>query len=269
MLIVEWYWKIFDVERYLETEETKQEQKGSIKEDLSAYLYSKKDKTSNKIGGERKRMKLEKLMLKNIQKRKKLNKNKRIHGEDLSAYRYSKKDKTSNKIEEEKDLQKPLVTTLFYYLWWNYPLQYIKNDHFDNAVRSENSQFCPFCQSDWKEKISFTYPLDLSTFLKTMEKIGLFIIIRDQISYCSTNKEKKKLSNKFYKRAKVLDEEFLLVDVNNQWWWERCSSAAMGGGWLEPESHAPTCLILYENALAAHVFCFQRSILIPYSHWDT
>nr|YP_010832662.1 hypothetical chloroplast RF1 [Astragalus jiuquanensis]WFG52404.1 hypothetical chloroplast RF1 [Astragalus jiuquanensis] len=141
--------------------------------------------------------------------------------EDLSHYLFSEKDKTFNKIQKGKNLEKLLLTTLFDYQRWNRPLRYIKNDKFENVVRDENSQFFfNICQSDGKERISFTYPPDLSTFLKIMEKkIDLFT--RDNISYnefsnswSSTNKEKrKKLTNEFYKRAKLLDKQFLPMDV--------------------------------------------------------
>nr|YP_010989945.1 hypothetical chloroplast RF1 [Astragalus membranaceus]WOV68305.1 hypothetical chloroplast RF1 [Astragalus membranaceus] len=143
--------------------------------------------------------------------------------EDLSHYLFAKKDNTFNTIQKEENLnlQLPLVTTLFDYQRWNRPLRYIKNDYFDNVVRNENSQFFfHICQSDGKERISFTYPPNLSTFLKIMErKMDLFT--RDKISYnelsnywSSTNKEKrKKLSNEFYKRAKVLDKQSLPMDV--------------------------------------------------------
>uniref|UniRef100_UPI0030DED952 Ycf1 n=1 Tax=Hedysarum lehmannianum TaxID=1402432 RepID=UPI0030DED952 len=133
-------------------------------------------------------------------------------------------DRSSEKIEEETDVvgfQKPLLTALFDFQRWNRPLRYIKNDHFDNVVRNENSQFYfHICQSDGKERISFTYPPNLSTFLKMMEK-KMDLFTRDKISYnelsnswSSTNKEKrKKLSNEFFKRAKVLDKEFRPLDV--------------------------------------------------------
>nr|YP_010353150.1 hypothetical chloroplast RF19 [Wisteriopsis reticulata]QJQ79715.1 hypothetical chloroplast RF19 [Wisteriopsis reticulata]UFR83035.1 Ycf1 protein [Wisteriopsis reticulata]UOF70695.1 hypothetical chloroplast RF19 [Wisteriopsis reticulata] len=144
--------------------------------------------------------------------------------EDLSIYLFSKKDKNLDKIEEENDpfvFQKPLVTILFDYQRWIRPLRYIKNDRFENVVRNENSQFFfHICQSDGKERISFTYPPSLSTFLKIMEK-KMDLFTRDKISYnelsnywSSTNKEKrKKLINEFFKRAKVLDKEFLPLDV--------------------------------------------------------
>nr|YP_010042450.1 hypothetical chloroplast RF1 [Sphaerophysa salsula]QPB69680.1 hypothetical chloroplast RF1 [Sphaerophysa salsula] len=160
-----------DGERDSEIEEANQEQKESIKKDLSIYLFPKKD--------------------------------------DI------------NRIEEEENMEEPLVTTLFDYQRWNRPFRYIKNAQFDNVVRNENSQFFfHICQSDGKERISFTYPPNLFTFLKIMEKkIDLFT--RDKISdnelsnyWSSTNKEKrKKLSNEFYKRAKVLDKQFLPMDV--------------------------------------------------------
>nr|AOV83520.1 Ycf1 [Glycyrrhiza glabra] len=149
---------------------------------------------------------------------------KRYIEEDLSPYLFSKKDKNLDKIEKENDLlgfQKPLVTILFDYQRWIRPLRYIKNDRFENVVRNENSQFFfHICQSDGKERISFTYPPNLSTFLKIMEK-KMDLFTRDKISYnelsnswSSTNKEKiKKLSNEFFKRAKVLDKEFRPLDV--------------------------------------------------------
>ena len=92
---------------------------------------------------------------------------------DLSHYLFAKKDNTFNTIQKEENLnlQLPLVTTLFDYQRWNRPLRYIKNDYFDNVVRNENSQFFfHICQSDGKERISFTYPPNLSTFLKIMER---------------------------------------------------------------------------------------------------
>nr|YP_010891401.1 Ycf1 [Sesbania tomentosa]WJK72924.1 Ycf1 [Sesbania tomentosa] len=151
-------------------------------------------------------------------------KEKRYIEEDLSVYLFSKKDKNLYKIDEDKTIfgfEKPLVTILFDYNRWNRPLRYIKNDRFENIVRNEISQFYfHICQSDGKERISFTYPPNLSTFLKIMKtKMDLFI--REKISYDeldnywnSTNEEKrKKLSNEFFTRAKILDKEFLPLDI--------------------------------------------------------
>ena len=76
------------------------------------------------------------------------------------------------------------------------------------------------CQSDGKEKISFTYPTNLSIFLKMMET-KIYLFTREKISYDElsnywryTNEEKrKKLSNEFLNRAKVLDKEFIPLDI--------------------------------------------------------
>nr|YP_009642734.1 hypothetical chloroplast RF1 [Medicago biflora]QCO74221.1 hypothetical chloroplast RF1 [Medicago biflora] len=149
--------------------------------------------------------------------------------ENLFSYLFPKKDFALDNIEQDNNLfalEKPLVTTLFDYAKWNRPLRYIKNDHFERVIRDENSQFFfHICQSDGKERISFTYPPDLSSFLKIMEK-KMDLFTRDKISYndnelsnywSSTHKEKrKKLSNEFLKRAKVLDKKykkFIPVDV--------------------------------------------------------
>nr|YP_010511869.1 hypothetical protein Ycf1 [Trischidium molle]UXL83193.1 hypothetical protein Ycf1 [Trischidium molle] len=170
-----------DVERISEGAEPKQEQKGSTEEDLSRYLFSEKEKNSYKI------------------------------------------DET-----EHKDIfgfEKPLVTIFFDYKRWNRPLRYIKNARFENVVRNEVSQFFfHTCQSDGKERISFPYPPSLSTFLEMMQtKMSLLTtekISNDELSnyWHSTNEEKrKKLSNEFRNRAKVLDKvldkEFFLVDI--------------------------------------------------------
>nr|YP_010512116.1 hypothetical protein Ycf1 [Myrospermum sousanum]UXL83440.1 hypothetical protein Ycf1 [Myrospermum sousanum] len=151
---------------------------------------------------------------------------KRSTDEDLSPYLFSEKEKNSYKIDETEDkdifgFEKPLVTILFDYKRWNRPLRYIKNDRFANVVRNEISQFFfHTCQSDGKERISFTYPPSLSTFLEMMEtKMSLFKI--EKISYnelsnywSSINEEKrKKLSNEFINRTKVLDKEFIALDI--------------------------------------------------------
>nr|YP_010565947.1 hypothetical protein RF1 [Medicago rotata]UZC30531.1 hypothetical protein RF1 [Medicago rotata] len=146
---------------------------------------------------------------------------------NLVSYLFPKKDKTLDNIEEDNEedneqdsnilalLEKPLVTTLFDYRRWHRPFRYIKNDHLERGVRDENSQFFfQICKSDGKERISFTYPPDLSSFLKIMEK-KMDIFTGDKICYntnelsnswSSTNKEKrKKLINELLERAKLFD----------------------------------------------------------------
>nr|YP_010687960.1 photosystem I assembly protein Ycf1 [Pterodon emarginatus]WBR37393.1 photosystem I assembly protein Ycf1 [Pterodon emarginatus] len=154
--------------------------------------------------------------------------------EDLSTYStylFSEKEKNSYKIDETEDkkifeFEKPLVSTLFDYKWQNRPLRYIINSRFSNIERTEISQFFfHTCQSDGKERISFTYPPSLSTFFEMIEtKMSLFTI--EKISYeelsnywSSANEEKrKKLSNEFINRIavldkKALDKKFIPLDI--------------------------------------------------------
>nr|YP_009765978.1 Ycf1 [Dialium schlechteri]QIS96338.1 Ycf1 [Dialium schlechteri] len=151
---------------------------------------------------------------------------KRATEEDLSLSIFSEEREDSYKIDEseEKDIlrfEKPLVTILFDYKRWNRPLRYIKNDRFENAVRNEMSQFFfHTCQSDGKERISFTYPPGLSTFVEMMQK-KMSLFTTEKLSYdelynhwSSTNDQKRNnLSNKFKNRAEALDKEFLVLNV--------------------------------------------------------
>ncbi|YP_009871019.1 hypothetical chloroplast RF19 (chloroplast) [Prosopis cineraria] len=151
---------------------------------------------------------------------------KKSNAEYLSASLFSKERENSYKIDEreEKDifrLEKPLLRIIFDYKRFHRPLRYIKNDQFENAVRNEMSQFFfHTCQSDAKEKISFTYPSSLSTFLEMMQrKTSLFTT--EKLSYdeldnrwSSINEQKRNnLRNQFLNRAEALDKEFFALDV--------------------------------------------------------
>nr|YP_010162356.1 hypothetical chloroplast RF19 [Dolichos falciformis]QRI60065.1 hypothetical chloroplast RF19 [Dolichos falciformis] len=152
-------------------------------------------------------------------------KQKRSNNKDLFPYLFSKKDKNLYKIDEEKNtlgfFQKPLINILFNYKRWNRPFRYIKNNQFENIVKNEISEFFfHTCQSDGKERISFTYPPNLSIFQKMMEtKLHLFT--RDIISYeelsnywnYTNEKKRNKLSNEFINRAKGIDNEFFSLDI--------------------------------------------------------
>nr|YP_010159274.1 hypothetical chloroplast RF19 [Philenoptera violacea]QRG31553.1 hypothetical chloroplast RF19 [Philenoptera violacea] len=152
-------------------------------------------------------------------------KQKRSKKKDLFPHIFSKKEHNLYKINKDKNnlglAQKPLINILFNYKRWNRPFRYIKNNRFENLVRNEISEFFfHTCQSDGKERISFTYPQNLSTFRKMMEtKIYFFTrekIFHDELSnhWNYTNEEKrKKLSNEFLNRAKVLDKEFIPLDI--------------------------------------------------------
>nr|QVX29218.1 hypothetical chloroplast RF1 [Canavalia villosa] len=139
--------------------------------------------------------------------------------------RSTKKEQNLYKINKKKNsfgfVEKPLIKTLFNYKQWNRPNRYIKNNKFENVVRNETSEFFfHTCQSDGKERISFTYPQNLSTFHKMMEaKIYFFTrekIFSDELSnyWNDTNKEKtSKLSNEFLNRTKALDKKFIPLDI--------------------------------------------------------
>nr|UBK10474.1 hypothetical protein Ycf1 [Lupinus westianus var. aridorum] len=127
--------------------------------------------------------------------------------------------------EKEKEIlrfQKPLVTILFDYKRWNRPFRYIKNNQLENVVRNEISQYFFFiCQSDRKETLFFTYPPNLSTFLKIMEK-KISLLTKEKTAchklsnyWSFHNEEKKKtlMSNEFLNRAKFLDKKFFTLDI--------------------------------------------------------
>nr|YP_008994344.1 hypothetical chloroplast RF19 [Melianthus villosus]AGS13063.1 hypothetical chloroplast RF19 [Melianthus villosus] len=128
------------------------------------------------------------------------------------------------KDKEDKYLlwfEKPLVTFLFDYKRWNRPFRYIKNDQFQNAVRDEMSQYFFYtCQSDGKEKLSFTYPPSLSTFFEMIKrKISLFttekLSSRELYNQWSYNNEQKtsNVNNEFLNRIEALDKKSRLRDV--------------------------------------------------------
>nr|YP_010514527.1 hypothetical protein Ycf1 [Coursetia rostrata]UXL86180.1 hypothetical protein Ycf1 [Coursetia rostrata] len=186
----------------------------------SPFFFSKKLEERSEIDKKKGKMDVER----DLERAETKHEQKRSIKKDLSPYLFSKKDKNLYTIDEKNDIlwsQKPLVTILFDYNRWNRPFRYINNDKFENIVRNEMSQFYfHTCQSDGREKISFTYPPNLSTFLKIIER-KIFLSTRDKISYdefsnfwSSSNEEKiKKLSNEFLNRAKVLDKELMPLDI--------------------------------------------------------
>nr|YP_011009775.1 hypothetical chloroplast RF19 [Sieruela rutidosperma]WPW43035.1 hypothetical chloroplast RF19 [Sieruela rutidosperma] len=129
------------------------------------------------------------------------------------------------KIKKQEDyflwFEKPFVTLVFDYKRWNRPNRYIKNDHFENAVRKEMSQYFFYtCQSDGKERISFTYPPNLSTFFEMIQKkIPLFTREKTASNKFSTywslsNEQKKEnLKKEFLNRIEALDKESSLENI--------------------------------------------------------
>ena len=111
------------------------------------------------------------------------------------------------KEKEEKYLlwfEKPLATLLFDYKQWNRPFRYKKkkrNNRFINVVRNEMSHFFFYtCQSDGKERISFTYPASLSTFLEMIQQKMSFLtkekLSSDELynNWSYTNEKKNNLN---------------------------------------------------------------------------
>nr|YP_010307513.1 hypothetical chloroplast RF1 [Heteropappus gouldii]ULU22655.1 hypothetical chloroplast RF1 [Heteropappus gouldii] len=131
-----------------------------------------------------------------------------------------------NKKDEEKSFflfEKPLLTFFFDYNRWNRPLRYIRkrNKNFKGSVRSEASQYFFYtCQSDGKQRISFTYPPSLSTFgemiarrisLPTLEKFSADELYNE---WLYTNKEKNNnLNNEFINRIETLETVFLSLNI--------------------------------------------------------
>nr|WRK68093.1 hypothetical chloroplast RF1 [Microcos paniculata] len=122
------------------------------------------------------------------------------------------------KKKEDKYLlwfEKPLVTLLFDSKRWNRPFRYIKNDRFENAIKNEMSQYFFYtCQSDGKEKISFTYPPSLGTFGEMIQKkISFFTsekLFSDELDtdWGFTNELKRRnFSKEFRNRVEYLDKE--------------------------------------------------------------
>nr|YP_010559544.1 hypothetical protein RF1 [Euphorbia alluaudii]UED20983.1 hypothetical protein RF1 [Euphorbia alluaudii] len=167
-----------DVETTSETKGTKQEQEGSTEEDPSSSLFSEEKEDPDKI-------------------------------DEIEEIEKKNKDRLW--------VEKPLVTILFDSKRWNRPFRYIKNQQFENALRKEMGQYFFYtCLSDGKERISFTYPPSLSTFLELIQgKISLFItqkLSSDELynHWNSKNEEKKKnLSNEFINRVQALDKGYL------------------------------------------------------------
>nr|UKP88698.1 Ycf1 [Aphragmus sp. YZC250] len=111
--------------------------------------------------------------------------------------------------------EKPFVTLVFDYKRWNRPNRYIKNDKIENTVRNGMSQyFFNTCRSDGKERISFTYPPNLSTFFEMIQKkiplVTKETAPSDPVSTCWSliNEEKKEnLKNEFLNRIEALDKK--------------------------------------------------------------
>jgi len=129
-----------------------------------------------------------------------------------------------NQKYEEKYVslvEKPLLTFFFDYNRWNRPLRYIRKVKTKGLIRKEASQYFFYtCQSDGKQRISFTYPPSLSTFgemiarrvsLSTLEKLSADELYTE---WLYTNKQKNNnLNNEFINRIEALETVFLSLNI--------------------------------------------------------
>nr|YP_010924904.1 Ycf1 protein [Abrotanella trichoachaenia]WKB11663.1 Ycf1 protein [Abrotanella trichoachaenia] len=148
---------------------------------------------------------------------------------DYADYMYGNQENLKPKIVEKDEekyfflFEKPLLTFFFDYNRWNRPLRYIRktNKKLKGYVRKEASQYFFYtCQSDGKQRISFTYPPSLSTFgemiarrisLSTLEKLSADELYTE---WLYTNKEKNNnLNNEFRNRIGALETVFLSLNI--------------------------------------------------------
>nr|YP_009650605.1 hypothetical protein RF1 [Rubus coreanus]QCF39876.1 hypothetical protein RF1 [Rubus coreanus] len=210
-----------EIETTSETKGTKQEQEGSTEEDPSPSLFSEEKEDPDKID------ETEEIRVNGKEKTKDEFYFKETRSKNRPVYETyyldGNQEQENSKLEifkEKKDLfrfEKPVVTILFDPKRWNRPLRYIKNNRFENAVRTEMSQYFFYtCQSDGKERIVFTYPPSLATFLEMMQtKASLFPKEKvpsnesnefyNQWSYTNEHKQKT-ISKNFINRVKALDK---------------------------------------------------------------
>nr|YP_009669793.1 Ycf1 protein [Ruizterania albiflora]QCW95078.1 Ycf1 protein [Ruizterania albiflora] len=224
-----------EIETTFETKGTKQEQEGSPEEDPSPSLFSEEKEDPDKIdereeirvnGKEKTRdeFNFQKTFYKDKDSQKA--KDSQVY-KNKTSYLHENQNKENSKseiVKEEKIFlwfEKSLVTTLFDYKRWNRPLRYIKNNRFENAVRNEMSQYFFYtCQNDGQEKISFTYPPSLSTFLEMIQKKNSLLTGEKRASdelydyWIYTNEQKKRnLSKEFTNRTKALNKGSITLDV--------------------------------------------------------
>nr|YP_009699358.1 Ycf1 [Alangium chinense]QEJ87211.1 Ycf1 [Alangium chinense] len=215
-----------EIETASETKGSKQEQEESTEEDPSPSLFSEEKEDPDKID------ETEEIR---VNRKEKTTDEFNFHFKETcyqnspiyeTSYLDGNQENLKFKIleNEDKDLfwfEKPLVTLLFDYNQRNRPLRYIKNKRFEKAVRNGMSQYFFYtCQSDGKQRISFTYPSSLSTFLEMIQRKMPLLTIEKLSSdelynhWVYTNEQKSQnLSNEFRNRIEVLDRGSLSLDI--------------------------------------------------------
>nr|YP_009893298.1 Ycf1.2 [Cardamine glanduligera]QKK39671.1 Ycf1.2 [Cardamine glanduligera] len=212
-----------------ETGGTKQDQEVSTEEAPFPSLFSEEREDLDKID------EMEEIR---VNGKDKINKDAEFHVRTYYNYKTVSENLDGNKensnleffkIKKKEDrvfflwFEKPFVTLVFDYKRWNRPNRYIKNDKIENTVRNEMSQYFFYtCQSDGKERISFTYPPTLSTFFEMIQKkIPSFTREKktsDQVStywsWSLINEEKKEnLKKEFLNRIEALDKEWSVENI--------------------------------------------------------
>nr|YP_010948739.1 Ycf1 protein [Cardiospermum halicacabum]WMV70311.1 Ycf1 protein [Cardiospermum halicacabum] len=223
-----------EIEKTFQRRGTKQEQEVSTEEDPSPSLFLEEKEDPDKIeeteeirvnGKKKKKKKHEFQYL--FKEKKACDKNSPIYE---TSYPDGNQENSKLEILKEKEekyllcFEKPLATLLFDYKQWNRPFRYKKNqgnNQFENVVRNEMSHYFFYpCQSDGKEKISFTYPASLSTFLEMIEK-GMSFLTTEKLSsgelynnWSYTNeKQRNNLNKELIKRIEVLDKGAMALNV--------------------------------------------------------
>nr|YP_009862920.1 hypothetical protein RF1 [Spathodea campanulata]YP_009862932.1 hypothetical protein RF1 [Spathodea campanulata]QKD76296.1 hypothetical protein RF1 [Spathodea campanulata]QKD76308.1 hypothetical protein RF1 [Spathodea campanulata] len=206
-----------EIETASEMKGTNQEQEGFTEKDPSPSLFSEEKADLNKIDETEDEFHFR--FTETDYKNRPLS-----DSEDEESYLMNMNENHDNsrfkifdKKTENKDLfflNKPLVT-LFDMNRWNRPFRYLKNSQVEGGVRNEMSQyFFDICQSDGKERISFTYPPSLSIFLEMIKRrIAPHTLEKSSSNeldnpWVYTNKQKVKNFNKeFLNRMEALDNK--------------------------------------------------------------
>nr|WAJ53714.1 Ycf1 [Philotheca spicata] len=221
-----------EIETTFERSGTKQEQEVSAEEDPSPSLFSEEKEDTDKIeeteeirvnGKEKKKKKHEF----HFRFKETCDKNSPVYE---SSYLDGNQEKPKFEIfqllkeKEEKFIlwfEKPAVTLLFDYKSWMSPARYKKNNRFENAVQNEMSHYFFYtCQSDGKERISFTYPASLSTFFEMITKKFSFFTTEKLSSHefythwnYNNDQKRKNLTQEFRNRVESLDKRSLFRDI--------------------------------------------------------
>nr|YP_009166744.1 hypothetical chloroplast RF19 [Tanaecium tetragonolobum]ALB78312.1 hypothetical chloroplast RF19 [Tanaecium tetragonolobum] len=207
-----------EIERASEMKGTKQEQEGFTGEDPSPSLFSEEKADPNKIAETEDEF--------HFRFTETDYKNRPVSDSSDSEESYLMNMNENHEFDENEDpffFNKPLVTLLFDLNRWNRPFRYIKNNQIEGGVRKEMSQyFFDICQSDGKERISFTYPPSLSIFLEMIKRrISPHTLEKSSSNeldnpWVYTNKQKvKNFNNEFLNRIEALDKKkkYILLDI--------------------------------------------------------